>query len=465
METKSLSNFFSIINDYFEKDEQENKEVLKYFSPEELKHKVDLKIKKDGDNIDKILNFINDYLTYNVKSDSKQFFNQLYGGNNLPAFYGEVLTTLTNTAAHTYEVAPLAMIIEKMLIEKMCKLVGFENGDGIFATGGSNSNMIAMFSARNKLGFDIKNKGIYNLPILKAFVSDQAHYSHETSANTIGIGRDNLIKIKSDKNGKMIPEELEKEILKAKEEGALPFYVAATAATTMLTAIDPLDKISVIAKKHNLWFHVDAALGGSFLLSKKYKYLLKDIRLADSVAWNPHKLMNIPLITSVILTKETGRLKQNLTHLSSDYLFHSNADYNLGEKSLQCGRRIDSIKLFTAWKYYGDNGYEKRIDNLFEIAKYVEKKVKENPKLELQVERQTLSVCFRYIPEKKVDLNKFNIQLRENLMKSGKALVNYGYVGKEATIRFINVNPDVSTNNIDTFFKFFLKEAEILEQK
>ncbi len=165
------------------------------------------------------------------------------------------------------------------------------------------------------------------------------------------------------------------------------------------------------------------------------------------------------------MTKETGRLKQNLTHLSSDYLFHSNADYNLGEKSLQCGRRIDSIKLFTAWKYYGDNGYEKRIDNLFEIAKYVEKKVKENPKLELQVERQTLSVCFRYIPEKKVDLNKFNIQLRENLMKSGKALVNYGYVNNEATIRFINVNPDVSTNNIDTFFKFFLKEAKELEQK
>jgi len=465
METKSLSDFFSIINDYFEKDKQTNKQVLTYLKPEELRQKIDLNINKQGDNIDAILDFVKEYLTYNVKSDSKQFFNQLYGGNNLPAFYGEVLTTLTNTAAHTYEVAPIAMLIEKMLIEKMSKLVGYQNGDGIFSAGGSNSNMIAMFSARNKLDFDVKNNGVYGLPTLRAFVSDQAHYSHENSANLLGIGRNNLIKIKSDKNGKMIPEELEKEILKSQKEGALPFYVAATAATTMLAAIDPLEEIYDIAKKYNMWFHVDAALGGSILLTNKYKHLLKGIELADSVAWNPHKLMNIPIVTSVILLKEKGRLKQNLTHLSSDYLFHSNADYNLGEKSLQCGRRINSIKLFTAWKYHGDDGYEKRINNLFEIAEYVENKVKENPKLELQVKRQTFSVCFRYIPNKNIDLNEFNVELRENLRKKGKTLVNYGYIGKDLTIRFININPDVTTENIDKFFDYLLEEAKILEQK
>lgn len=465
MESSNLTEFFLIINDYLRKDKQQNKEVLKYLKPEELKKVIDFDIKQDGDDINKILDFIKTYLIYNVKTDSKQFFNQLYGGNNLPAFFGEVLTTITNTAGHTYEAAPIAMIIEKMLIDKMSKLLGYKNGDGIFVPGGSNSNMIGMFSARNNLNFDIKNKGIYNLPVLKAFVSDQAHYSHENAANLLGIGNDNLIKIKSSKNGKMIPEELEKKILEAKEQGVLPFYVAATAATTMLSAIDPLKEISEIAKNHKMWFHVDAALGGSFSLSRKHKHLLSGIEHADSITWNPHKLMNSPLVTSVILTKEKGILKKNLTRLSSQYLFHGNSEYNLGEKSLQCARRIDSVKLFTAWKFHGDNGYEKRINSLFEIAEYVEQKVKEHSKLELQVNRQTLSVCFRYLSDNKKNINTFNIKLRESLREKGKSLVNYGYIGEDVTIRFINVNPDVSLEDIDIFFDSFIEEALSLEQK
>ncbi len=466
MENKNLTDFFSIINNYFEKDKQPNKEVIKYLNPEELKEKIDFKIKEEGENINSILDFIRNYLTYNVKTDSKQFFNQLYGGNNIPAFYGEVVTTLTNTSAYTYEVAPLAMIIEKMLINKMCNFVGFEDGDGTFGTGGSNSNMIAMLSARNRLDMDIKNKGMYNVPQLRAFVSDQAHYSHETSANLLGIGKNNLIKVKSDKNGKMIIEELEKEIIKAKNEGALPFFISATAATTLLAAIDPLEEIAAIAQKYNIWFHIDGAFGGSFHLSRKHRHLLKGAHLADSFSWNPHKLMNIPLVCSVFLVKDKNRLKKNLTNLNTDYLFHDNEGAcDLGTQSLQCGRKVDTLKLFTAWKFHGDAGYEKRIDKLFQIAEYVEKRVNESPILELQAERQTLTVCFRYVPKIKTDLNEFNINLRENLRRTGKSLVNYGYIGKDATIRFINVNPDASETDIDAFFEYMLEEANNMENK
>lgn len=466
MENKNIKDFFEIVSDYLETNKEPNKEVIKYLRPEVLKDTVDFDIKPNGESIEDVLGFIKNYLTYNVKTDSKQFFNQLYGGNNMPAFFGEVVTTITNTSAYTYEVAPLAMIIEKMLIKKMCNLVGFENGDGTFGTGGSNSNMIAMLSARNRLEQDVKNKGMYQLPALRAYVSDQAHYSHETAANLLGIGKHNLIKVKSDANGKMIPEELEKEILKAKEEGAMPFYVAATAATTLLAAVDPIPEIAQIAKKYDMWFHIDAAFGGSFLLSSKHRKLLNGSHLADSFAWNPHKLMNVPLVCSTFLVKEDNRLQLNLTDLNTDYLFHDNeGGCDLGTKSLQCGRKVDSLKLFTAWKFHGDKGYENRINKLFEIAEYFENKVKQHPKLQLQANRQTLTICYRYIPEADTNIGQFNINLRENLRRNGKSLVNYGYIGDEVTIRFINVNPEVSTADIDKFFDYMFEEAEAMEKE
>jgi glutamate/tyrosine decarboxylase-like PLP-dependent enzyme len=366
-----------------------------------------------------------------------QFFNQLYAGFNTPAFLGEVFTALTNTSMYTYEVAPVATLVEQELIRKMCRIVGYNDGEGVFLTGGSNANLVAMLSARNKLFPKIRHNGMYGLDKLTAYISDQSHYSLETAANLLGIGTDNVVKIKSDKKGRLIPSELEKAIKNSLLNGEKPFFILGTAATTLLGAFDPFDEMADIAQAHDIWFHIDGAFGGSLILGSTHKQLFNGLERADSFAWNPHKLMNIPLICSTLLLKQRGTLQGNLTDLDTDYIFHESESQNFdtGKFSIQCGRRVDSLKLWLAWKYYGDVGYQRRIDNLFKIAHYFARRVSDDDRLELLAEPQSITICFR-----------------DKLRISGKSIVNYGYMGDVLAIRFIAANAETEIKDIDRFF-------------
>lgn len=285
-------------------------------------------------------------MEYSVKTGNKQFMNQLYSGFNFPAFIGEVFTALANTSMYTYEVAPVATTIETEMIQLMNSYAGYENGDGIFVSGGSNANLIAMFSARNRMLPDSRFDGYNNYEKLTAFVNEKAHYSFETAANILGIGSKNVIKVKTDDKGMIIPSELEKEISDSYERGENPFFVVATCATTLLGAYDPIDKMADITEKYSLWLHADGAFGGSLVLSDKHNHLLKGLERSDSFTWNPHKLMNTPLICSTLLVKKRGTLQHNITDINADYFFYDIDEIeDLGKKSIQCGRRVDAVKL------------------------------------------------------------------------------------------------------------------------
>ena len=301
---------------------------------------------------------------------------------------------------------------------------------------------------------------------LTAFVNEQAHYSFETAANLLGIGSKNVIKVQSDTKGKMIPAELEKEIQASILRGEKPFFVAATCATTLMGAYDPIDEIDEICKGNNIWLHADGSFGGSLILSEKHRHLMKGIEKTDSFAWNPHKLMNIPLTCSALLVKQRGVLQNNITDINTDYIFHDiDKIEDLGKKSIQCGRKVDAVKLWFAWKYFGLEGYQSRIDNLIDMATYTENIVKEHPQLELLSARQSFAVCFRYVPKTGKDLNQFNLEVRENLRKSGKSIVNYGYIGKTLAIRLITANGELSELDIDLFFENLLSEAKQFDKE
>lgn len=115
------------------------------------------------------------------------------------------------------------------------------------------------------------------MPRLVVFTSEDAHYSVEKLAAFMGIGSDNVYKIKTCARGKMMMDHLESEIKRAKDEDAVPFMVSATGGTTVLGAFDPIDEIANICEKYNMWLHVDAAWGGGVLMSKQYRTLLKGI--------------------------------------------------------------------------------------------------------------------------------------------------------------------------------------------
>ena len=193
------------------------------------------------------------------------------------------------------------------------------------------------------------------------------------SAIWLGMGTESVIKVKADRRGRMIPEELRNSILKAKDEGLLPYMVGATSGTTVLGAFDPLPQIADICEEFGLWLHVDAALGGVWLLSKQHRHLLSGVERADSVAWDLHKATCVPQQCTLVLTKHPKILFES-TSLKAEYIFQNDkyydSSYDSGDKSIQCGRKVDSLKLWLALKAYGQLGIERSVDNLHQMAQY-----------------------------------------------------------------------------------------------
>ena len=456
--------FFDIVNDYLKSNTDSESAVTHHLSPEELRLKIDLSLTDEGCSLDDLYKTIDQYLTFSVKTGHRQYFNQLWSGFALPGFLGDVIASLANTSMYTYEVAPVATLIEKKLIIKLGDMCGFENPEGLFVTGGSNGNLQAMMIARNRAVPHIKKEGFLNATELIAFVSEEAHYSFEKSANVLGIGSSNLHKIKTDALGRMIPEELATAIEESLRQGRRPFFVGATAGTTVKGAFDPIEEIARIATKHDLWFHVDGALGGSVIFTPRHFGLLEGLNKADSFVLNAHKLMGLPLICSILLVREQGHLLNTNSVSEADYIFHDEAfgSHDLGPMSLQCGRRVDALKLWLSWKFYGDKGYAERVDRFFEMAAFAEDIVNRTPSLELMAHRSSTNVCFRYLPRDSEDINAFNLRLREELARSGKSLVNYAHLGKDVAIRLVIANHELTKEDISLFFDTLIQTAKSL---
>lgn len=444
---------------YWRKNSLKEARVLLYEKADILGKRLNLAVPDQGNNLTDLLPIMQLYLDYSVRTSGKKFFNQLWTGADITGVLAEMITTASNTSMSTYEIAPIATLIELELIKTLNNLVGFPEGEGIFVTGGSNANLIALLCARNQFLPLAKNQGVGEHNLV-AFVSDQAHYSFLKAMNISGLGTNNLIKIPSDDQGRMIPTELERAIALTKSEGKNPFFVAATAGTTVLGAFDLLEEIATLCDRSGIWLHIDAAWGCPVLFSTQYQHLLKGSYLADSFTWDAHKLMGVPLICSAILIKQKGTLVNVCGSGDTDYIFHpqENQDYDLGVMSLQCGRKVDAFKLWLAWQYYGTQGYGQRVEYLFSLASYTAQAIQAKARLKLVLTPQFLNICFRYQPDdhlfnnlspEKVD--KINLAIREYLWKSGKYLVNYAYYQDRVIIRLILANPDLQPSDIDDF--------------
>lgn len=452
------------INAYLEKNRDPSTPVTNLLDPEELRSRLDLTLPEGGCSLDDLYRVIDEYLEHAVRTGHPQYFNQLWSGFTLPGFLGEVITGLTNTSMYTYEVAPVATLMEMELVQRMGRLAGFEDPEGLFLTGGSNGNLQAMMIARDLALPEVKHAGFTRDARLVAFVSKEAHYSFEKAANLLGLGMERVIQVETDEAGRMLPEDLERKIEGSRAAGLRPFFVGATAGTTVKGAYDPCERIASLALRHGLWFHVDGSLGGTALLSPRRRHLLDGLEQADSFVWNAHKLMGLPLICSVFLVREKGRLLVSNSVDGADYIFHDDGHgaSDLGPLSLQCGRRVDALKLWLSWKYYGNTGYAERVDRFFDLAEYAEEIVRDTEELELMAPRSSVTVCFRYRTPGIEDLNAFNLRLRRELARSGRSLVNYAYLGEDIAMRLVIANHELTREDVELFFRNVLSAAESL---
>ncbi|OCT74490.1 glutamate decarboxylase 1 [Xenopus laevis] len=468
-----------ILLNHIKKTYDGESKVLDFHHPHQLLDGLEgfnLELPDQPEPLEQILVDCRDTLKYSIKTGHPRYFNQLSSGLDIIGLAGEWLTATANTNMFTYEIAPVFITMEETVLKKMQEIIGWgENeADGIFSPGGTISNLYSLQAARYKYFPIVKTKGMSALPQIVVFTSEQSHYSFRKASSVLGIGTDNVIAVKCDERGKMIPSDLEDKVQKAKRHGHHPFYVGATAGTTVFGAFDPLIAIADICKKYGLWMHVDAAWGGGLLLSRKHRYKLSGIERANSVTWNPHKLMGVPLQCSAILIRQKFLL-QSCNKQCADYLFqmdkHYDTSYDTGDKTIQCGRHVDIFKFWLMWKAKGSCGFELQINRILELSEYLYNKLRSKSNFELVFndKPECTNVCFWYIPpslehtprdnEWKAKLHKIAPQIKAHMMEEGTTMVSYQPQGdKPNFFRMVISNPASKKSDVD----FLLEEMERL---
>lgn len=457
-EEATLKEVFELVQQWLDESRLVETPVVNYTSPDKLAQKFDFNLREEGGGNSLMLKEVKQYLTYAVRTANPAYLNQLFGGFGFPGFVGEVITALTNTSMYTYEVAPVATLMEKALIEKMITYTGWGQGEGIFTSGGSQSNLYAMLLARNATFSQAKNDGITALPRLAVLVSERSHFSLLKAANTIGIGHSGVVKVPVDERGRMRGDAVAKALEETLSNGMVPFMVCSTAGTTETGSFDSIQEVASIAEKHGLWHHVDGSWGGGLILSHKFEPHFKGLDRADSFTWNPHKLMSIPLTCSAFMVKDKGVMQREIQSNDANYIYHDygNSDYDTGPGSLSCGRRVDSLKLWLSWNYWGEDGYRRRVEKCVQLAEYAAQVVEKSAYLESMFSLESLNVNFRFIVPNDVDPDEFNKKLRYTMVQSGAAMVNFCTLKTGLSIRLVLLNPDLETTDIDRFFDRFI---------
>jgi glutamate/tyrosine decarboxylase-like PLP-dependent enzyme len=279
---------------------------------------------------------------------------------------GEALAAAFNPQLAAWSHSPLAIEIEQHLIRSFGDWFGYDpkQTDGTFTSGGAEANHTALLTALADAFPDYPVRGVRALegqPIF--YASSESHHSFLKAARITGIGTDALKRVEVDDELRMKPQALESAIARDRAAGAIPFLVVATAGTTNAGVLDPLPSLAAVAARHRLWFHVDAAWGGAAALVPELRPLLDGIAAADSITFDPHKWLHVPMGAGVYLTRHMEILHRTFrtqtAYMPREALGLDVIDPHL--HSMQWSRRFIGLKVFLSLLVAGRAGYEQAI--------------------------------------------------------------------------------------------------------
>ncbi|MCB5180793.1 pyridoxal phosphate-dependent decarboxylase family protein [Streptomyces antimicrobicus] len=390
----------------------------------------------------------------------------------IPAVLGEAVLSAVNSSLDTWDQSIGGTLIERRLIDWTAGRIGFGAGaDGVFTSGGSQSNFHALLLARDEAcRLVMKNSErelpkAEVLPKLRIFASEVSHFSVKKSAAMLGLGYEAVIPVPVDRTKQMDTSVLALELENCVREGLFPMAVVATAGTTDFGSIDPLPEIARLAAEHSAWMHVDAAYGCGLLVSPTRRHLLDGIELADSVTVDYHKSFFQPVSSSAVLVRDRDTLQHATYH--ADYLnprrMAEERIPNQVDKSIQTTRRFDALKLWMTLRVMGADGIGELFDEVCALAAEGWKLIDADPRFEVVVQPQLSTLVFRYVPagEVRPDLvDEANLHARKALFASGEAVVAGTKVDGDQYLKFTLLNPQTTTADIAAVLDLLAAHAE-----
>ena len=409
-----------------------------------------------------------------VHTNHPRFVNQNYAGADPLAVVGDWLGAALNTAHTTYEIAPVFMAIERALLDKLARLIGFDPpGDhppGLVCAGGSLAGLHALQLARHARRPSLVMDG-GDETRWRILVSESAHYSAEKIAAVMGLGRRAVQAVATDPSGAMALDALDA----ALDENGDVLAVVATAGTTVTGAFDPIEAIADRCTDRGIWLHVDGAFGAAALFSPTQRRRCAGIERADSVVWNLHKMAGMTQQCSTLLVREPERIPATFS-AGADYLFQPDkqfGEHDTGDFTLMCGRRVDVLKAWLTWKGRGDAGMAARVDHAVAIADHVRHRVARRDDLATVVAGDFVNVCLTWVPpdlrpfdpstlgdDERAMLHAIAPAAKARMQADGSALVGFQPVHGLNCFRLLFMNPAVTIADADRLLDLITEHSE-----
>jgi aromatic-L-amino-acid/L-tryptophan decarboxylase len=395
--------------------------------------------------------FMNYILPFSVGNVHPGFMGWVHGGGTPVGMVAEMLAAGLNANLAGRDQVPIE--VERQIAQWMQRIFGFpESASGLFVTGTSMANFIAVVIARDtELGCDVRSQGIAaKSKRLTAYASTAVHRCIGKAIDLCGIGSDALRLVPTDGHGRIDLTALEARIEKDGEEGFKPFLVVGTAGTVDTGAIDDLAGLAELARREKLWFHVDGAYGALAMLAPDLAPRLLGIERADSLAFDFHKWCQVPYDAGFVLVRD-GALQQNAFATPSCYLRRESRGLAAGslwpcDYGPDLSRGFRALKTWFTLKCYGTEAIGATVSRTCALARRLEQRIANTPELELLAPVELNIVCFRYRAE---DSDRVNARIVVELQESGSVAPSTTIIDGRLAIRAAIVNHRTGQGEID----------------
>lgn len=388
----------------------------------------------------------------------------------LPAVAAEAALSAVNTSVDTYDQSTVATLMEQRLIEWTAGRIGFDGGDGVFTSGGTQSNLQALFCAREMIVARAAEAGRRRtdvLPRLKVLTGASSHFSVNTAARLLGLDDDAVITLDVDELGRVRPAAVREAIDVVHAGGNLVMAVVATAGTTDRGCIDPINDIADACHVEDgaIWLHVDAAYGCGLLVSRTQRHLLTGIERARSVTVDFHKSFFQPVSASALIVRHRADLAAVAWY--ADYLNPlANAEPNQVDKSLQTTRRFDALKLWATLRSIGADGVGELFDRVCELAAEIHRDLADHPDLHIVSPTHLSTVLFRYQPSGLSDdtADRLVPTVRRLLFDSGQAMITKTVINGRPCFKLTLLNPASTSADVHAVLNLVCSTAATARQ-
>jgi L-2,4-diaminobutyrate decarboxylase len=340
----------------------------------------------------------------------------------------DALISMVPQPASFFEVGPLPNAADKLIQRVFEELLGWtpDAGRMVSTSGGSLANLTAILAARNVCVNNSWKGGLTASKVRPAVaISADAHYSLDRAIGVLGIGTDQIVRLPVDACRRIDPDRARQALDKAAENGLQVFCLVANAGTTSTGSIDPLAALARVCAERKIWFHVDGAHAGAFIVSDSLRPRLAGIELADSFCIDAHKTMFIPAMCTLLFYRNaavaSGAFEQKASYVFSDLA--SDIDtFESGGLNFECTKRPGIVNLWITWAMYGRQIFERKLDHLVHQTRSAYEMLQAQPDFVVHHEPDANILCFSHHPENLpiYDRDAFQLALHTALLQDGR---------------------------------------------